>query len=203
MKVGLTGGYASGKSSVAAELERLGCHVIYADRLGHAVLEAGSDAYEQTVREFGRDILSEDGTIDRRKLASIAFADAARLAALNSIVHPAVFRLEEEMQQQFATEDPEGIVVLEAAILIETGHYKAFDRLIVTFCSLEAQIARGMSRDHLNREEVLARVEKQIPLEEKRKYADYVIDTDGPKLETMRQVRSVYQQIREGAGRSA
>jgi len=199
VKVGLTGGYATGKSFVAGEFERLGCHIIHADRLGHAALEPEGEAYGPAVREFGDAILSADGTIDRKKLASIVFMDAERLALLNSFVHPAVFRLEEQMMQAFRAEDPGGIAVIEAAILIETGRYKVFHRLIVTICAFETQIARAMSRDKLSREQVLARLENQMPADEKRRYADYVIDTDGPKSDTTNQVRNVYQQIKHFA----
>lgn len=196
IKVGLTGGYATGKTFVAAELERLGCHVIHADRLGHAVLEPEGEAYAAVVQEFGRDILSAEGTIDRKKLASIVFVDRARLEILNSTVHPAVFRLEDRMLRDFEREDPKGIVVIEAAILIEAGRSKLFERLIVTTCSLEAQIARGMGRDKISRQQVIARIERQMPQDEKVKHGDYVIDTSGPKSETIAQVQRVYEDLR-------
>lgn len=195
-KVGLTGGYATGKTFVATELERLGCHVIHADRLGHAVLDPNGEAYNPVVAEFGREILSSGGTIDRKKLASIVFMDPARLQILNSLVHPAVFRLEEQMLHDFEKDDPNGIAVIEAAILIEAGRAELFDRLIVTTCSLETQIARGMGRDKLSREQVMARIERQMSQEEKTKYADYVIDTSGPKSETIQQVRRVHEDLK-------
>ncbi|MBV8549712.1 MAG: dephospho-CoA kinase [Acidobacteriaceae bacterium] len=197
LKVGLTGGYASGKSFVAAELERLGCHLIYADRLGHIVLEPGGEAFEPTLQEFGHEILAADGIIDRKKLASIVFADPPRLALLNSFIHPAVIRLEEQMITEFAAQNPHGVTVIEAAILIETGRYKFFDRLILTTCRLETQIARAMARDKLTREQVLARLDRQLPGDEKRKYADYVIDTDGPKARTVCEVQKVYSELKE------
>lgn len=196
MRVGLTGGYASGKTFVAAQLDRLGCHLIQADRLGHAVLEPEGEAYRPVIEKFGRDILGDDGTIDRKKLASIVFMDAEQLKALNGLVHPAVFYLEEQMLKNFEHVDPEGIAVIEAAILIETGRYKECDRLIVTSCSLETQIARGMTRDQLSREEVLARINRQMPLEEKLKYADYVIETSGSKAATIDQVQHVHQELK-------
>ncbi len=196
MKVGLTGGYASGKTFVAAQLEGLGCHVIHADRLGHAVLEPEGEAYRPVIEEFGRDILAADGTIDRKKLASIVFMNAERLQVLNGLVHPAVFRLEEQMLRDFERIDPKGIAVIEAAILIETGRYKVFERLILTACSLETQIARAMTRDKLSRDEVLARINRQMPLEEKLKYADYVIETSGSKAATVKQVRHIYEELK-------
>jgi dephospho-CoA kinase len=203
LKVGLTGGYATGKTFVAAEFERLGCHLIFADQLGHATLQPGGAAYEPAIELFGRDILQADSTIDRKKLAAIVFGSPELLAKLNAVVHPAVFVLEEKMMADFATRDPHGIVVLEAAILIETGRYAHFDKLIVTACDQETQIVRGMKRDGVTREEVLARLSKQLSLEEKKRYADFVIDTSGSKEDTVRQVQQVFsalkQALKEGA----
>jgi dephospho-CoA kinase len=196
IKVGLTGGYATGKTFVANELERLGCHVIHADRLGHTVLDPGGEAYAPVLAEFGREILAPDDTIDRKKLASIVFMDPARLQVLNRLVHPPVFRLEEEMLHAFEENDPNSIAVIEAAILIEAGRHDLFDRLMVTTCSLETQIARGIARDKITREQVIARLERQMPLEEKTKYADYVIETSGPKAATIRQVGRVYEELK-------
>jgi dephospho-CoA kinase len=203
LKVGLTGGYATGKSFVAGELERLGCLVIYADRLGHSVLLPGGPAYQPTVDAFGTDILLPDGPIDRKKLAQKVFGSPELLEQLNGFVHPAVFQLEQQMMDSWQAEHPNGIAVIEAAILIETGRYTNFDRLIVTVCNVETQIARGMGRDHLSREEVLARLARQMPLEEKKRYAHYVIDTSGSKQGTLRRVRSVFSELKELAESSA
>lgn len=196
IKVGLTGGYASGKSFVAAEFERLGCRVIYADRLGHAVLEPEGGAFQPVVEEFGPEILDAAGRIDRKKLAAIVFASPELLERLNSFVHPAVFRLEEDLLARFAAEDPHGIAILEAAILIETGRYTTFDRMILITCSTETQIARAVKRDGVTREQVLARISRQMPLAEKKAYADYIIDTDGAKEATLHQVAAVYRDLK-------
>lgn len=204
LRVGLTGGYATGKTLVAAELERLGCLVIYADKLGHQVLQPGGEAFEPAVRAFGPDILNASGTIHRKKLASLVFDSPELLEKLASFVHPAVFRLEQQILEKFAAEYPRGIAVLEAAILIETGHYARFDRLILTSCDEEKQIARGMKRDGLTREQVRARIANQMPADEKKRYADYVIDTNGPKEETAPQVRAIFgelKQLAEGCGK--
>jgi dephospho-CoA kinase len=203
LKIGLTGGYATGKSFVAGELERSGCHVIRADLLGHAVLEPGREAYAPTVETFGASILNSDGTIDRKKLAAVVFEDPELLHKLNRFVHPAVISLEEELLNNFAREDPRGIAVIEAAILIEIGRHTAFDRLILTACDEETQIARGMKRDHLTREQVLSRLARQLPLEEKKRHADYVVDTSGPKEETVRQVKKVFGELKQLAGEQA
>jgi dephospho-CoA kinase len=195
LRVGLTGGIASGKSFVGEALVSLGCHLIRADDLGHQVLQPDGAAYEGVVREFGSDILEESGAIDRRKLAGKVFGNPERLAVLNRFVHPAVISLEEEWFSRIAAGDPQGIAVVEAAILIETGSYKRFDKLILTTCQPEHQIERAMRRG-LTREEALARVSRQMPLEEKRKYADYVIDTSGSKDNTLEQAREVYRSLR-------
>jgi dephospho-CoA kinase len=196
IRVGLTGGLACGKSYVGSLLAGMGCRVIRADDLGHAVLAPGGEAFEPVVRHFGTGILGTDGTIDRRKLGAIVFRDAEQLALLNSIVHPAVFRLEDEFAQAAAAADPDAIVVVEAAILIETGSHRRYDRLIVVVCSEAQQIERAMHRDGSSREDVETRLRRQMPLHEKRKYADYVIDTSGSKEETAGQTRLVYEALR-------
>lgn len=197
LKVGLTGGYASGKSTIARELEQLGCHLIYADALGHQVLMPGGEAYEPAVRLFGKSILNADGTIDRKKLAAIVFNDAARLAELNALVHPAVFRLEAEKLQQFEAQDPHGIGVIEAAIMIESGGYKNLQRLIVAVCGKETQIERAMARDEISRAEAEARIARQLSDEERIRLADFVIRTDGTKEETLAHVRRVHAELRQ------
>lgn len=197
LRVGLTGGLACGKSFVGRTLQDLGCHLIRADDLGHQVLLKGGAAYDAVVKEFGNMVLDPDGTINRRALASLVFTDPERLAKLSSFVHPAVIEMEEQMIAEAAERDPNGIAVVEAAILIETGSYKRFDKLIVVVCSEEQQLARAIHRDRLTTEEARARLARQMPLAEKRKYADFVIDASGPKENTARQTRAVYQQLKE------
>jgi dephospho-CoA kinase len=194
--VGLTGGLACGKSFVGQELAELGCHVLQADQLGHQVLLPGAEAYAPVVREFGSGVLGEAGEIDRRALAAQVFGKPERLALLNSFVHPPVMRREEEWLARVAAEDPCGIAVVEAAILIETGSHRRFDKLIVVSCDVEQQVQRSMKRDGVAREEVLARLRRQMPLAEKRKFADFVIDTSGAKEDTVRQTRAVYELLR-------
>jgi dephospho-CoA kinase len=199
LKVGLTGGYATGKTFVAGEFERLGCHLIFADQLGHAALLPDGAAYAPTVELFGRDILLDDSTIDRKKLASIVFNSPNLLAQLNAIVHPAVFEQETQMLADFEARDPHGIAILEAAILIETGRYAQCDKLIVTACDVETQIARGMKRDNITRDAVLARLSKQLSLEEKKRYADFVINTSGGKEDTVKQVQQIFSVLQQAA----
>jgi dephospho-CoA kinase len=196
LRVGLTGGFATGKSNVGRVLAELGCRVISADRLGHEALEPDGEAYAPVVRAFGGGILDERGRIDRRRLADEVFSRPERLELLNSFVHPVVIRRQEQLIAEAGAADPGGIVVVEAAILIETGHWRRYDRLILAVCSVEAQVERAMKRDGLTREEVLARLARQMPLDEKRKYAHYVIDTSGAREDTYRQTLEVYHSLR-------
>lgn len=196
LRVGLTGGLASGKTFAGEGLAALGCYLIQADELGHQVLSLGGEAYDPVVNEFGEAILDDKGMIDRRRLAALVFSDPERLEKLNNFVHPAVFRREHAMEEDIARRDPRAITVVEAAILIETGSYKRFAKLIVAACTAEQQIERAMHRSALTREEVLARLSRQLPLEEKIKLADFVIDTSGTKEHTLAQVRGVYESLR-------
>jgi dephospho-CoA kinase len=196
LRVGLTGGLACGKSFVGEELARLGCLLIQADEIGHQVLSPGGEAYAPAVEEFGPGILTAEGHIDRRRLAAQVFGAPDRLAKLNSMVHPAVFRREDELIAEFATREPHGIAVLEAAILIETGSYTRFDRIVLVTCAEEQQVERALRRDGALEADVRARLSRQMPLEEKRKYADFVIDTSGDKDDTIRQTRAVYEALR-------
>ena len=196
IRVGLTGGLASGKTFVSEELERLGCFVVHADALGHAVLMPGGEAYDATVREFGAGILNPDGTINRRLLATAVFCRPERLERLNSFVHPPVRARGERALAEFFERQPDGIAVVEAAILVETGSWRNYDKLIVAVCTPEQQVERAMKRDGLTREEAMARLARQMPLSEKVRYADYVIDTSGEKEHAIEQTRRVYRELR-------
>lgn len=196
LRVGLTGGLASGKSFVGQALADLGCYLIEADQLGHQVLLPEGEAYAGVLSEFGREILDPEGLIDRKKLATLVFDDRERLEKLNRLVHPPVGERQARMIAEIAQRDPQAIVVVAAAILVETGSYRRFDRLIVVTCTLEQQIERGMKRGPYSREEVVARLNRQLPLEEKVRLADYVIDTSGTKENTLQQVRAVYNSLR-------
>lgn len=197
LEVGLTGGLASGKSFVGHSLAELGCFLIQADELGHAVIEPGGEAYEGVIQEFGRAFLNPDGTIDRRRLAAEVFGQPDRLEKLNALVHPRVRARARKLADAFAERDPDGIAVTEAAILVETGRYRDYARLIVAVCTREQQIERALARNQLTREEALDRLRRQMPLEEKMKYADYIVDTSGARERTLEQTRAVYQSLRQ------
>jgi dephospho-CoA kinase len=196
LKVGLTGGLASGKSLVGEALVSSGCFLIQADELGHEALAPGGEAYDAVVREFGREILTGGGAIDRQQLGALVFASPERLARLNALVHPGVVRREEELIAEFAAREPRGIAVVEAAILIETGSYKRFDRIILVWCAEQQQVERALRRGGAEEGDVRARISRQMPLAQKRKFADFVIDTSGEKQDTLRQARAVYEALR-------
>jgi len=196
LHVGLTGGLASGKSFVGRALEDLGCYLIQADELGRRVIEQGGETYEAVVVTFGKEILDPDGATNRRRLAAIVCPDPQQLAKLNALIHPHVKIREKALAADFGRRHPDGIAVTEAAILVETGSYKDYDRLIVAVCGPEQQIERAMERNGASREEVLNRLRRQMPLDDKVKYADFVIDTSGSKENTLAQTRNVYEALR-------
>jgi dephospho-CoA kinase len=196
LRVGLTGGLATGKTFVGRALADLGCYLIEADKLGHEVMLPGGEAYDGILREFGPTVLDAEGRISRRKLSGMVWTNPERLEKLNSLVHPPVREREESLMAEIALADPGAIVVVEAAILVETGRYKSFDRLIVVTCDSEQQMERALERGSYNREEILARLSRQLPLKEKLRVADYVIDTSGTKEATLEQVRRVYAALR-------
>jgi len=196
LKVGLTGGLACGKSFVGEVFRSLGCFVIEADQLGHAVLAPGGEAYDEVVREFGAGVLDSAGVIDRKALAAQVFGEPLRLAKLNSVVHPAVFRREDQLIAEFAAREPKGIAVVEAAILIETGSFSRYDRIVLVTCREEQQMQRALRRPGASETDIRARLSRQLSLEEKRKHADFVIDTSGDKEDTVRQTRTVFEELR-------
>ena len=197
LHVGLTGGLASGKSFVGQELEALGCFVIRMDDLGHQVLAPGGEAYSSVVAAFGPAILNPDATINRRALAAKVFGDAEELRKLNGLTHPAIRARAKALATGYAASHPGGIVVTEAAILIETGSYQDFDCLVLAYCDTEQQIERAMRRDGLSREDVMSRIGRQMPLEHKKRYADYVIDTSGTKESTREQTRALFAALKQ------
>ena len=196
LRVGLTGGLASGKTFVGHALRDLGCYLIEADELGHQVLLPEGEAYHGVIQAFGQEIVDADGRINRHKLGELVFGRPELLAKLSSLVHPPVALRQERMIAEIATADPAAIVVVEAAILVETGSYKKFDRLIVVVCSPEQQMERALKRGTYTREETLARLSRQLPLEEKVRLAHYVIDTSGTKENTLEQVQALYDSLR-------
>jgi dephospho-CoA kinase len=197
--VGLTGGIASGKSLVAGVFKDLGAHLVDADRIVHELLEPGSEAAREVLDCFGEEILLPDGRIDRRKLGEIVFNDAAKRARLNQCLHPKVFESYQAQVRQVGNRSPQAIIVLDAALLIETGYHRGMDRVVVVYAEPEQQLERLISRNGFTREEALARVQSQMPLAEKRDFADYVIDNTGTRERTQQQAREVYSRLKQEA----
>ena len=207
LKVGLTGGIASGKSVVGEMLVALGAHLVQADHIAHSLMEPGQPVYNEVVRHFGRDILDPDGSVNRSKLAEAAFGarggdpGASRIKELNRIVHPAVIRSQEEWMDAISVQDPDGVAIVEAALLIEAGAAKRFDRLIVVMCTMEQRVERFAKRQKVDletaRAEVARRMAAQLPDEEKIKSADYVIDNSGTLENSREQVRQVWEKLRD------
>jgi dephospho-CoA kinase len=193
LRVGLTGGIASGKSTVAGFLAELGARVIDADRIAQEAIEVGGPAHSAVVSRFGRGTLDEQGQVDRAALARLVFRDDRAREDLNAIVHPVV-RAEagRRMSEDPGTGPP--IVVLDAALLVETGFHHDLHRLVVTHCSRDSQLSRLLSRG-LSREEAEARIASQASLEAKLAVADYVIDTETSLAETRQQTRDVFESL--------
>jgi dephospho-CoA kinase len=192
---GLTGGMACGKSFVARALAELGAQIIEADDLGHEVLRPGGDAYQPVVAAFGPVVLDPAGNIDRSVLASRVFGNPAELERLNAIVHPAVRNLAQRRTAEVGERDPHAVVVYVAAILLESGAYHDVQKIIVVSCAREQQIERAMDRPGATEQDVLARLERQMPLDEKKKRADYIIDTSGTRDDTLRQTTLVWEDL--------
>jgi dephospho-CoA kinase len=224
LKVGLTGAIASGKSVVGEMFVALGAHLVQADRIAHSLMQPGEAVYNEVVRHFGRDILNPDGSINRSKLAELAFganpvrsspassnpgnpspdnSQPARVEELNRIVHPAVLRSQKEWMDAIGGHNPQAVAIVEAALILEAGAAKQFDRLIVVSCSEEQRIARFAARQKLDleaaRKEVTRRMAAQLPEAEKIKAADFVIDNSGSLDQTRVQVRQAWKEIRAAA----
>lgn len=197
LRLGLTGGIASGKSAVAAMLRELGFSVLDADSLAHKIIEPGQPAYEEVLREFGSAITDGQGRVDRAKLAALVFADRAKLDRLNAIVHP---RVAEVVLRQLAEWEREGTrdaAFVEAALLIESGIHQNLDGLVVAWCRPEQQLERLAARG-LSEEEARRRIAAQMPVEEKLRHATEKIDCSGTLDQTRRQVEALAARLYRG-----
>jgi dephospho-CoA kinase len=206
LKVGLTGGIASGKSVVGEMLVALGARLVEADRIAHQLMMPGQPVYNEVVRHFGGGILNPDLGVNRARLAEAAFgspANPSRVQELNRIVHPAVVRSQEKWMEEIGQQDPHAVAIVEAALIVEAGAAKRFDRLIVVTCTDEQRVARFAARQKLDleaaRKEVARRMAAQLPEAEKIKAADYVIDNSGSLEHTREQVRQVWEKLRDEA----
>ena len=206
LKVGLTGGIAAGKSVVGEMFAALGVHVIQADQISHQLMRPGEAVYQEVVARFGSGILNPDGSVNRVRLAELAFGSAdqsSRVQELNQIVHPAVIRRQEEWMEEIRRRDPHAVVMVEAALILEAGMGTGFDRLVAVTCRPEQRIERWAHRLKVDeataRREVTRRMAAQLPDDEKIKAADYVVDNSGSLEETRRQVDRIYVELKKEA----
>ena len=196
LKVGLTGGIASGKTTVAEMFRARGCPVIDADRLAHNLIEPGQPAHAAIVQEFGPEVLAAGGAVDRERLAALVFTDPKRLTRLNEIVHPRVIAATEAEFTRLGREQPAGVALVEAALLVEAGYHRQLDKLIITWCRPEQQLERLLAKGRLTRAQAEQRLAVQLPPEEKRRFADFVIDTSDTLASVEHQVEAVLGELR-------
>lgn len=194
LKVALTGGIATGKSYCLTRFARRGVSVIDADVLAHTLVRRGEPAWVAVSQRFGDQVLRSDGEIDRVRLGALIFADATARRDLEAIIHPAVYTAVKSWYEAL-TDAPPRFAIADIPLLYETGHERDFDKVIVTWCPPEMQIARLKQRNSLSEEEALARLAAQLPIDEKARRADYVIKTDGSFADTDRQVSAVYDAL--------
>ncbi|HEU4388647.1 MAG TPA: dephospho-CoA kinase [Blastocatellia bacterium] len=201
LKVGLTGSIAVGKSFVVSVFKDLGCVTFDADKIAHLVMEPGRPAFDEIVREFGNGVLDTEGRIDRGKLGAIVFADEFKRKRLNAIAHPRVIEEQDRLLREAEQKDPHGIAIIDAALMIESGGYRRFDKVIVVFCGSEEQVQRLMNRNQITRNDAERRIAAQMSSAEKRRYADFEIDTSGTQEQTRERVAEVYARLRESQNR--
>ena len=206
MKIGLTGGVACGKSTVAKLFAELGARVIDADKIVHELYRKGESVHEELVKRFGKEILGADGEIDRRRLAAMAF-EGGRVQELNSIVHPAVGARQQQWLQEVAAGQPDAIAVVEATLTLEAGGKARFDKIVVVTCLPEQKVVRYAARAGIAEAEARVEVERRSKAqwsdEEKARLADYVIDNSGALDQTRRQVERIYTELRAVAPSTA
>ena len=196
LRVGLTGSIGVGKSFVASVLAELGCHVLDADQTAREVVAPNSAGLHAVVEAFGADVVQDDETLDRKRLGALVFADEAKRQLLNSILHPYIIAAQDEQLRTWETMDPHGIGVIDAALMIESGGYERFDKVIVVYCDPDVQLQRVMVRNGFSRGEAGKRIGAQLSQEEKKKVADYLIDTSQGFEATRKRTEEVYRQLR-------
>jgi len=203
ISAGLTGGIGSGKSTAAALFASLGAVTINSDEIGRDMMKPGTVVYDRIVSGFGPEVVDAKGQLDRAKLADIVFHDLDKLKHLNAIVHAPVLReIDRQMQLQRAT-NPQAVVVVESAVLFEAGQERRFDKMIVAWCLPEQQVERFMARSRMAEADVRARMAAQMPGDEKKRRADFVIDTSASMPDTERQVKEVFAQLQALASQTA
>lgn len=201
LRAGLTGSIAVGKSFASSVFAELGCHVLDADQTAREVVAPGSVGLRAIAGAFGAGVLQPDGALDRAKLGAIVFGDETKRARLNEILHPLIIAAQDDWLREREREDARGIGIVDAALMIESGSYKRFDKLIVVHCRNELQLERLVKRDGLTVAEAGRRIAAQMPQEEKKKFADYLIDTSNGFEDARAQARAVYEKLKAEATR--
>ncbi len=196
LKVGLTGSIAVGKSYICEVFRELGAFISDADLTAREVVKPKTIGLQKIVENFGAEILQPNGELDRIKLGVIVFADERKRQLLNSIVHPLVHEMQEKWLAECRRENPNGIAIIDAALMIESEGYKRFTKLIVVWCDFEIQLSRLKTRNSLTEAEALQRINAQMPQDEKKKFADFLIDTSKGFDDTRRQTVEIYEQLR-------
>ena len=194
--VGLTGGVASGKTTVSQVLKEEGAYIIDADRIARELVRPHAPAWKKLVRTFGKEILREDGSIHRKKLADKVFADLGQRKLLNQILHARIRKEMEQKAKEIGQKDPEAIVVIDAPLLVELGDHRQMDKLIVVASTQKQQIERLRERDGISAEEALRMFASQMPVEDKAKLADFVIQNKGSFQETRKKTREIFQELK-------
>jgi len=195
LRIGLTGSIGVGKSFVASVFVELGCHLIDADLTSREVVQPGTEGLKAVVKHFGPEVLIADGTLNRKALGAIIFANEKEREILNSILHPFIIKRQDELLNELEQQDPDGIGIVDAALMIESGGYQRFDKLVVVHCRPEVQLERLMLRDGLSRNEAQRRIDSQMSQEEKQQYADYLIDSSDGFEPTRLRTKQVYEEL--------
>jgi len=195
--VGLTGGVASGKTAVSDVLKEEGAYIIDADQIARELVQPHGRAWSELIRTFGEEILQEDESIDRKKLADRVFVDPNQRRLLNRILHPLITEEMDRRTREIGQRDPEAIVVIDAPLLIEAGYHRRVDKLMVVTSTQAEQIERLKARDGINSEEALRIISSQMPVEEKVKLADFVIRNEGSLTEMRERTKEVFRELRK------
>lgn len=193
IKIGLTGSIATGKTFVCNVFSELGCHVLDADKVSRDVVARGTVGLHQIIDEFGEGILLPTGDLDRKKLGTLVFGDESKRRALNSIVHPLVIENQDRWIAELEPAHSNGIAIIDAALMIESGGYKRLDKLIVVWCEPAIQLKRLTLRDNLSDTDARIRIAAQLTQDEKKRFADYLIDTSAGFADTRRQTVGIFE----------
>ncbi len=193
--VGITGGMGSGKTLAAAIFLEFGAYILDADIICRKLVEPGQPALKEISKSFGKNIINKFGNLDRKKLAQVIFSDSNKKKELENILHPRVFEFEKLEYENICQKDPKALVIIDAALLIESGNYIRMDKVIVINTDRNTRIERVIARSSWERDEVVARIDNQMPIKEKMKYADFVLDNFSDKISLRKKVKDLYEKL--------